>query len=45
MARHWRAFLLSACGLCVPVGASGRIEAPVSATKNPVPGATKLLLR
>jgi hypothetical protein len=31
--------LLSACGLSVPVGALGRIEAPVSAAKNPVPGA------
>ena len=39
MARHWRAFLLSACGLSVPVGALGRIEAPVSAAKNPVPDA------
>jgi hypothetical protein len=38
-ARHWRAFLLSACGLSVPVDALGRIEAPVSAAKNPVPGA------
>jgi hypothetical protein len=40
MARHWRAFVLSACGLSVPVGALDRIEAPVSAAKNSVPGAT-----
>ena len=39
MARHWRAFLLSASGLSVPVGALGRIEAPVSAAKNSVPDA------
>jgi hypothetical protein len=40
MARHWRAFLLSAFCLSAPVGALGRIEAPVSAAKNSVPGAT-----
>jgi hypothetical protein len=39
LARRGRAFLLSTCGLSVPVGALGRIEPPVSAAKNPVPGA------
>jgi hypothetical protein len=39
MARPWRAFLLSACGLSVRVGALACIEAPVSAAKNSVPGA------
>src|SRR4029078_2176012 len=40
--RRWRAFLLSACGLSVPVGALACIEAPVSARKNSVPGAAGL---
>ena len=42
MARHWRTFLLPACGLSVPVGALARIGASVSAAKNSVPGAAAL---